>query len=105
MHEANHVTDRVHAADFLFDGAMLIVEELDLVGKVHVIVHRVEIVVVFLHEELVIRLPLGNILDKVGNLLLALISPRVHAAPMRVEVLLHLSHLLDSSLFRILLHP
>ena len=104
MHEAHHVADGVHRGEFLHDLSLLVVEHLHGVGQVQVVVDGVLVAVVFLREVFVDGLPLGDVLDEVLDLYVALILPGICASPVLVEGLLHLFHLLVGSLLGILLH-
>ena len=73
-------------------------------GEVKIIVDGILISIEFLRQIFVDGLTLGNIFDKMGDFLMTLILPGVGGAPVRIEIVLHLSHLLASSLLSIFLH-
>ena len=79
-----------------------------------IVVDRVDIVGIFGKQGLVEGLPLGNLLNKVGNDLMIFILPWFLSepvgrlitidAPVVVEILLHLLHLFARRFFSIFLH-
>ena len=103
MHETHHVADGVHRRQFFLHLTLIIVEYLHGMGLVQVIVDGVFIAVEFLGEVFVNGQSLGNILDETFDFDVALVLPGVCAAPVLVEGLLHLFHLLDGGLLSILL--
>ena len=104
VHEVHHVADGVHRREFFLHTALLIVEHFHLVGQVQIVVDGVFVAVVFLREVFVDGLSLGDVLDEVLDLHVSLVLPGVRAAPVLVEGLLHLLHLLEGGLFGIFLH-
>ena len=104
MHEAHHVADGVHRRQFLLHAAFLIVEHFHRMGQVQVVIDGILVAVELLGEILVDRLSLGDILDEVLDLHVVGILPGVDGAPVAVEGLLQLLHLLVGSLLGILLH-
>ena len=104
MHEVNHIADGVHRGEFLLHLTMLIVEHLDGVGQIEVVVDGVLVAIEFLGEVFVDGLSLGDVLDEVLDLHVVLVLPGIGAAPVGIEGLLHLFHLLDGCLFGIFLH-
>ena len=83
---------------------MFVVEHLYRMGQVEIVVDGVFVAVEFLREVFVDGLSLGDVLDEVFDFLMALVLPRIGGAPVLIEGLLHLFHLLDGSLFGIFLH-
>ena len=73
-------------------------------GLVHPIIHRVGVIGIFLLEQFVVGLTLGDALDEACYLLMLLILPGIGVAPVVLEVALHLLHLLDGGSLGILLH-
>ena len=104
MHEVLHVADAVEGGDFLLYKTILVVEELDGVGEVQIVVDGVLIAVVLLREHAVDGQFLSDILNEMRYLDVAFVLPGIDVAPMLVESLLHLFHLLDGSLLGIVLH-
>ena len=106
VHKALHVAQRVECRNLLLDIACfaVVVEQAYLMRQVQIVIDRVLITLELMTQKFIIRCLLSQILDKVGNLNVALVLPRICAAPVRVKALLHLLHLLYGSLFGILLH-
>ena len=104
VHETYHIADGVHRGEFLHDLTILIVEHLDGVGQVEIVVDGILVAVELLRQVFIHGLTLGDILDEVLDLDMALVLPGVDAAPVAVEGLLYLFHLFDGSLLGIFLH-
>ncbi len=104
MHEVFHVADAVEGRYFFFDGALLVVKELDTMRLVEVVVDGVSVAVVLLREVFVDWQLLGQVLDEVGNLHMTLILPGIGVTPVGIEVALYLLHLFDGCSLGILLH-
>ena len=116
VHERHHVFDGVLRCHILGDGALVVVEQLHRMHPLLIIVaDGVGVVGVSCLQRLVERLTLGNLVDEAGYLVAVLIAPRRHThpvlvlvaedAPVVVEVVLHLLHLLHGSLLGVFLHP
>ena len=104
VHKALHVANRVECRNLFFDISLFVVEQLNGVGQIQVVIDRILITIELALQYFIIRCLLGQILDKVWNLYVTLVLPRVSRSPVRVEGLLNLLHLLYCSLFGILLH-
>ena len=106
VHKALHIAQRVECRNLLLDIARLavVVEQAYLMRQVQIIIDRILIILELSTQIFIIRCLLGQILDKVGYLNVALVLPGISAAPVRVKALLHLLHLLHGSLLGILLH-
>ena len=104
MHELNHIANGVSHAHLFLYRALLIVEELDHVRLVYIILYGVGTVWETCQQLLIARLLLQYALYEAWNDVAFLIAPRVLSAPVTVEVLLHLSHLLCHGVFGIFLH-
>ena len=104
VHETHHVADRVHCGEFLLNLSLIVIEHLHRMWQVQVVVDGILVVVVFLREVFVDGLSLGDVLNEVLDLHMALILPGIDRAPMLVEGLLHLFHLFVGSLLGIFLH-
>ena len=104
VHETYHIADGVHRGHFLLNLSTVIVEHLHLMRQVEVVVDRVLVAVELLRQLLIVRLTFGDVLDEVPDLLMPFVLPGVSTAPVRVEVALHLTHLLPRCLLGIFLH-
>ena len=104
VHEAYHIADGVHRRHLLLYLATVVVEQLHRVGQVQVVVDGVLVARKLLGEQFVVGLALGDVLDEMGDLHVMLILPGIGRAPVVVEVLLHLHHLLAGSLLGVFLH-
>ena len=105
VHKPDHVADGVHRTHlFLHEVVgLVVVEDLHLVGLVHVVVDGVGVVVELLRQLLVVFAADGYVLDEVGDFLTPFVTPRGLTAPMAMEALLNEAHLLLHSLFSIAL--
>src|SRR5574344_1743632 len=104
VHETHHIANAVQRGHFLFYGALFIVKYFHPVWLIKVISDAVRGVGKSFLQLFIVGLPFGNIFDKSGYFLMVLILPGMSAAPMVVEVPLHLFHLLNGSFFCIFLH-
>ena len=117
VHEGSHILDTIFRSHVDSDASLVVIEYLNRVNPLLIIVvHGVWIVRETSHQILVEWLSLGDALDEVWNHLVVLILPRFLShpfslsclcaadAPVVVEVLLHLLHLLAGCLLGILLH-
>lgn len=86
------------------DLALVVVEHLHSVGLVQVETDGVFVAVELLGEVLIDGQALGDVLDEIRYLLMARILPGIGRTPVRVEGLLHLFHLLASSILGVFLH-
>ena len=82
----------------------IIIKDLHRVRLIHVIINGIGIAIELLIQYLIVFTTLGDVLDKVGNLLPSFVAPRGLTAPMIVEPLLYGAHLFLHSLFSIALH-
>ena len=104
VHEADHITDGVHRRHVFLNLTAIVVEDLDRMREVEIIVDGILIAIVFLREVFVDGLSLCDVLNEVFDFLMALVLPGVGRAPVLVEVVLHLSHLLAGGLLGVFLH-
>ena len=84
--------------------AAVVVKEFHAALLVHVVVHRVEVLVVFCHQLLVDVAALGFVGNEVFDHLAVVAHPAVAGAPLAVEVALNGAHVLLDGLLGIVLH-
>ena len=105
VHEVLHVADGVHGRHLAYDAALVVVEELHLVGHVQVMEYGVLVAFELATQVAVVgRLP-GQVFNEVGYLLVPLVAPRGLCSPVLVEGALYLLHLLHGGVLGIALHP
>ena len=117
MHEGGHILDTILRSHVDGNASLVVIEHLHWVNPLLIIVvHGVWIVREACQQCLVEWLALGDALNKVRNHLVVLVLPRFLTqpialsclrtadAPVIVEVLLHLLHLLAGGILGILLH-
>ena len=104
VHETHHITYGVHSAHFLFYLSFLIVKQFNFVWQVKIVVDRVNIVFVFITQQLIYRQFLCDVFYEIRDDVSILIAPNFLFAPVVFESLLHCLHLLHGSIFGILLH-
>ena len=103
VHEVDHISDGIEGRHLFLNLTIIVVEDLYLMREIEIIVDGILVSVEFLGEVFVDRLSLGDIFDEMGNFLMAFVLPGIGVAPVLVEGLLHLFHLLDGSLLSIAL--
>ena len=104
MHEPHHIAYGIHRAKHHILRTILIIKHLHAVWIIHIIFHRVRIVRKKLRQSLIcISMPC-NVLNESRYFMMICVLPRIRAAPITIEITLHLLHMLHHRLLGIALH-